>query len=124
MIAGARSKRGPWRTVRSGDYVIINGNKYEAECGPKREAIQMTKDGVVRFTMIPENYWQKDSRGDSERTELDGWPTRLAYNREIWSSWSMFYEKGDWSTSQWCIVRQIYHINGYPCRTFSNRTAC
>ena len=112
--SSARSNSGPWRIIRSGDYVTINGRKYEAECGPKTEAMQMTKDGVVRFSMLAENYWKKDSKWDSERTELDGWPTRFKYDRPIWSAWSMYYEPGEWSTSQWCIVRQIYHIKGWP----------
>lgn len=103
-----------WTPIRSGDSVPLNGIRYEAECGSNREAMQISKGQVVRFSMIPGNHWENDDRSDSERTELDGWRTQLSGDRVIWSSWSMFYEPGDWSTSDWCILRQIYHVKGYP----------
>lgn len=103
-----------WRPLRSGEYITINGLRYEAECGDDPRAIQVSKAGVVRFEMIPRNFWKKDSRGDSERTELDGWPRQLESHKQIWSSWSMYYEPGPPSTSDWCILHQILHVGGWP----------
>lgn len=104
----------PWRPLRSGQRVTINGLRYEAECGKNENAIQISKNGVVRFSMIPRNFWKNDDPGDSERAELDGWSAWLDYDKPIWSSWAMHHEPGPPSTADWCILRQIYHVNGWP----------
>lgn len=106
--------KGAWTPIRSGERIEINGVTYEAECGSKTEALQRSKSGIIRASIIPGNFWANDSRDDSERTELDGWKSALDSRRPIWSSWSMFYEPGPESTSDWCIVRQVFHLDGWP----------
>ena len=77
----------PWRPVRSDESIVINGISYEAQCGADTQAIQRSKNGVIRFAMVPENFWKKDSRWDSERAELAGWRNLVSHDRPIWSSW-------------------------------------
>jgi Polysaccharide lyase len=103
-----------WRAVASNDRVTIGNVNYEAECGPDTTAIQRGANDVVRFTMIPGNGWKKDNPKASERTELDGWPSALPITKPIWCAWSMQVERGATSTSDWCILQQLFQVQGYP----------
>lgn len=99
----------PWSELKDGAKVAVNGITYEAECGRKAVALMRAKADVFRFSMVRDNLWENDDPDDSERTELDGWRGRIATtNTPLWASWSMLYEPGPWSTSDWCILRQIY----------------
>ena len=97
-----------WTALANGQRMTVNGIVYEAECGQNRVALQQSRAGVFRFSMIPGNLWLKDDPLDSERTELDGWKGHIPVSQPLWSSWSMYYEPGAWSSADWCILRQIY----------------
>jgi hypothetical protein len=97
-----------WTALPNGQTARVNGTDYEAECGRDRAALQRSRGGVFRFSMIPGNLWPNDDPNDSERTELDGWRGRVTGPGPLWMSWSMFYEPGAWSTADWCILRQVY----------------
>ncbi len=101
-----------WAPLRVGDTVEINGLSYEAQCGRNALAIEVSPSKIVRCTMIAGNGWSKDDPNGNERAELDGWKRRLLPREPIWASWSMLYEPGPWSTSDWCILRQIYPWGG------------
>lgn len=103
-----------WRAVKSGSSLSHKGINFEAECGTLADAIHVSNSGVVRFQMIPENYWAKDSRSDSERTELDGWRVLLDTDKPMWASWSMFQEPGAASTADWCILQQMMQVRASP----------
>jgi hypothetical protein len=105
---GARAQSQAWAALPNGQKATVNGIVYEAECGQNRIALQRSRSGVFRFSMIPGNLWPQDDPDDSERTELDGWRGHIASHAPLWSAWSMFYEPGAWSTADWCILRQIY----------------
>ncbi len=101
---------GIWAAMANGERTTVNNLIYEVECGQNRVALQRSRAGVFRFSMIPGNLWPKDNPADSERTELDGWKGQLPVSKPLWASWSMYYEPGAWSTADWCILRQIYAL--------------
>src|SRR6266436_7280845 len=71
--ASAWAPGGTWSAVAVDQYVTINGNVFQAECGRKPESIQRTNTpDVVRFQMIAGNRWYNDDGSGDERTELDG----------------------------------------------------
>lgn len=101
-----------WRQLPVGSRIDINGVHFEAECGQNPAAIQAYNSKYIRFTMIPGNGWEEDDPDGNERAELDGWRTRFPPRTPLWAAWSMYYEPGPWSTSDWCILRQIYPWSG------------
>ena len=101
-----------WSPLPSGSRTAINGVRFEAECGPNPTALQVSRSGVYRACLIPDNGWSEDDPRYVERAELDGWKAQTDANQELWSAWSMYYEKGPWSTSDWCILHQLYQIDG------------
>jgi Polysaccharide lyase len=101
-----------WIPLRVGETIDINGVRYEAECGRNGVAIEYSKSQIVRCTMIAGNAWSEDDPKNAERAELDGYKRRIPAGQVIWASWSMLYEHGPWSTSDWCILRQIYPWSG------------
>ena len=102
-----------WKPIVNGEQITINDIVYDAECGTNPIAIQRSASGVLRFTIVPGNMWKKDGN-EVERTEIDGWRKILPYKDPIWSSWSMFYELGEMSTSDWCSLNQYYQSGGTP----------
>jgi hypothetical protein len=102
-----------WRPIRLGEYVTSNGVTYEAQCGAEPSAIQLSPAGIFRFSMRPGNGWPSDSSG-AERVELAGWKSSLTGGRPIWAAWSMLYESDQWSTSDWCIIKQLFQRGGQP----------
>jgi hypothetical protein len=108
---GPRAEAQPasrWTPIPNGKTVDLNGISYEAECGSNAVAVQRSQKGVFRFSMLPGNAWPKDDPADAERAELDGWRGHIRGDGPLWASWSMYYEPGPWSTSDWCILRQIF----------------
>lgn len=97
-----------WTALPNGCTTTINSVVYEAQCGENAAALQISNGGVYRFSMLPGNLWPSDDPNDSERTELSGWRGQARENKAIWASWSLFYEPGPWSTSDWCVLRQVY----------------
>src|ERR1700736_3184717 len=86
-----------WKAVTAYAKVTINGNEFEAECGPNTQAIQQI-GRVIHFQMIPGNSWAEDS-SDSERAELDGFKQKTTPGTPYWAAWSLYLEPGTWSTS-------------------------
>ncbi len=117
-LAGAQegckdaSAENAWRQLRVGDKIDINGIRYEAECGTNPFAIRAYNSKYVHFTMIPGNGWKEDDPDNTERAELDGWKHRFGPRVERWAAYSIYYEPGPWSTTDWCILRQIYPWSG------------
>jgi len=103
-----------WSPVPNGGQVAINGVRFEAQCGKDPRAVQVGANSVVRFTMIAGNGWPKDDPKASERTELAGWPSAVRLDRPIWCAWSFYFEPGAWTTSDWCILQQMYQVGGSP----------
>ena len=120
LTAGAVAVRavspptGPWTPIASGERAKLNGNGFEAECGPNPVALQLSKSGVVRANIVRGNGWNEDDPQYVERAELDGWPSQISLDAPIWTAWSMYYEKGPWSTSAWCILHQLFQVDGEP----------
>lgn len=113
ITAHAASPAG-WTAVPDRSTISLGGLRYEAECGADPIAIQRGAKDVIRFTMVPGNGWSKDDPKASERTELDGWPSAISTKRPAWCAWSLHYEPGAWSTSDWCILQQMFQVGGSP----------
>lgn len=109
---GKSAGAGLWRPMNVGETLRLNGNDYEVECGSNPIALQVSKQQVLRFSMLHGNGWEKDDPNGSERTELDGWRHRYPAEVPLWASYSFHYERGPWSTSDWCMLRQVYPWSG------------
>jgi hypothetical protein len=109
-VAATASPNG-WKAVTPYAKVMINGNEFEAECGPNTQAIQQI-GRVIHFQIIPGNSWAEDS-SDSERAELDGYKQKATPGRPYWAAWSLYIESGTWSTSDWLVLEQMPGLWGH-----------
>jgi len=101
-----------WSPVAVDQYVVINGNTFLAECGPKPEAIQRANaSNVVRFQMMPNNRWYND--GGDERTELDGYKQPFQVGIPYWLAYTFYLEPGPPLTSDWMTLGQIPGLMGH-----------
>jgi hypothetical protein len=101
-----------WSAVAVDQYVTINGNIFQAECGPRPESIQRAEAlDVVRFEMIPGNRWYNDV-GD-ERTELDGYKQSFQVGVPHWAAYTLHIEPGPRMTADWIVLGQIPGLMGH-----------
>jgi hypothetical protein len=109
--AQSKATAASWNAVQPYAKVKIEGNEFEAECGPAAAAIQQLGK-VVHFQMIAGNRWAEDGP-DSERAELDGYPQRITPGTPYWAAWSLYIEPGTWSTSDWLVLQQMPGLWGH-----------
>jgi len=97
-----------WHTIAVDQYVTVNGNIFQAECGPKPESIQrLETPDVVRFQMIAGNRWYNDAASGDERTELDGYKQTFQVGIPHWSAYALYIEPGSRPTADWIALGQI-----------------
>lgn len=103
-----------WHSVAVDEYITINGNIFQAECGPKPESIQRTDaPDVVRFQMIAGNRWYNDVASGDERTELDGYKQSFQVGVPYWASYTLHIEPGSRLTADWIVLGQIPGLMGH-----------
>jgi len=103
-----------WSAVAVDQYITINGNIFQAECGPKAESIQRTdSQNVVRFQMIAGNRWYNDEAGGDERTELDGYKQSFQVGVPHWTAYTLHIEPGPRLTADWIVLGQIPGLMGH-----------
>jgi hypothetical protein len=101
-----------WHAVAVDEYITVNGNIFQAECGPKPESIQrIDTPDVVRFQMIAGNRWYNDT-GD-ERTELDGYRQPFQVGKPYWAAYALYIEPGSRMTADWIALGQIPGLMGH-----------
>ena len=104
----------PWTPIASGERTRLGDLTFEAECGPNPAALQISRAGVLRANIIRGNGWSEDDPQYVQRAELDGWPSQIRLDAPIWTAWSVYYEPGPWSTSDWLILHQLFQVKGQP----------
>jgi hypothetical protein len=103
-----------WHSIAVDEYITINGNTFQAECGPKPESIQRadTPD-VVRFQMVAGNRWYNDIASGDERTELDGYKQSFQVGVPYWAAYTLHIESGPRMTADWIVLGQIPGLMGH-----------
>lgn len=109
----ASAIRAGWQPVAVDEYIVVNGNVFQAEAGPRPESIQrMETPDVIRFQMVPDNKWHDD--GGDERTELDGYRQIFEPGVPHWVAYSLYIEPGPSRfTSDWIALGQIPGLMGH-----------
>jgi hypothetical protein len=103
-----------WHTVAVDEYITVNGNIFQAECGPKPESIQRVETpDVVRFQMIAGNRWYNDAVSGDERTELDGYKQSFQVGVPHWAAYALHIEPGSRMTADWIVLGQIPGLMGH-----------
>ncbi len=108
------AQAGAWHPVAVDEYITVNGNIFQAECGPRPESIQRV-DGpdVVRFQMIAGNLWYNDKGSGDERTELDGYKQPLQVGVPYWAAYALYIEPGPRLAADWLVLGQIPGLMGH-----------
>lgn len=105
---------GTWSAVAVDQYITINGNVFQAECGQKPVSIQRADSAdVVRFQMIAGNLWYNDTGSGDERTELDGYKQSFHVGVPYWAAYTLHVEPGPGMTADWIVLGQIPGLMGH-----------
>jgi hypothetical protein len=103
-----------WYGVAVDEYITVNGNIFQAECGPTPDSIQRNDEAdVVRFRMIAGNKWYNDAESGDERAELDGYKQSFQVGVPYWTSYVLHIEPGPRMTADWIVLGQIPGLMGH-----------
>lgn len=110
----ANSPADPWYGVAVDEYITVNGNIFQAECGPNPESIRRSDEAdIVRFQMIAGNGWYNDAASGDQRTELDGYKQSFQVGVPFWTAYVLHIEPGPRMTSDWIVLGQIPGLMGH-----------
>ncbi len=113
-IPAAGGAADPWHGIPVDEYITVNGNIFQAECGPNSESISRSENpDVVRFQMIAGNRWYNDMASGDERTELDGYKQTFQVGVPYWTAYGLYIEPGSRLTSDWIALGQIPGLMGH-----------
>lgn len=102
-----------WYGVAVDDYITVNGNIFQAECGPNPAIQRSDEADVVRFRMIAGNGWYNDAASGDERTELDGYKQSFQVGVPYWTAYVLHIEPGPRMTPDWIVLGQIPGLMGH-----------
>jgi hypothetical protein len=113
-IPAAGGSASTWYGVAVDEYVTVNGNIFQAECGPNPESIQRGDEAdIVRFRMTAGNGWYNDAGSGDERTELDGYKQSFQVGVPYWTAYVLHIEPGPRMTADWIVLGQIPGLMGH-----------
>jgi hypothetical protein len=113
-LPSAGSSTGTWQRISVDEYITVNGNIFQAECGPNSESIQRSDNpDVVRFQMVGGNRWYNDIASGDERTELDGYKQSFQVGVPYWTAYGIYVEPGSRLTADWIVLGQIPGLMGH-----------